>query len=253
MDVKLPISAWPAGDRPRERLLTAGSAGLADAELIAILLGSGAKGKSALDIARQLIQQFDGLPGLGRISGACLSAIPGMGPAKVARVLAACELGRRRVLQRNRKRTVIRTPSDAAGLLAPRLRDELHETFWVLLLDTKHRVLAEWPVSRGGLDQVNVDPRDIFQPALEHRAAAVLLAHNHPSGDPEPSAADIALTRRLAEAAQLLGIRLLDHIIIGDGVFKSLAEKCQLTEGKKTYHSPQSPVVGLRRGEQKGQ
>lgn len=250
MKQQLPISAWPEGDRPRERLLTAGPAGVADAELIAILLGSGAKGKSALDVARQLIQDFDGLTGMGRISSARLSAVSGVGPAKAARVMAACELGRRREVQRNQERKLIRTAADAAGLLSPRLRDAQQETFWALLLDTRHRVLAEWPVSRGGLDQVAVNPRDVFQPALEYRAAAVLVAHNHPSGDAEPSPADIALTRRLAEAAQLLGIRFLDHIIIGDGVFISLAEKGQLTESNKTNQPAKSSVAGLRSREQ---
>ncbi len=225
METKLPISAWPEGDRPRERLFALGSSVLSDAELIAILLGTGGKGSSALDLARQLLQQYDGIFSLGRSSAVRISNMPGIGPAKAARVLAACELGRRREGKNISQRTIIRSPADAARIAAAHLRDSDRECFLVILLDTKHKVLSEELVSVGILDQAPVHPREIFRPALEYSAAALVLAHNHPSGDPDPSQADLRLTRQLLEASVILGIRLLDHIIIGDGEFLSLAEK----------------------------
>lgn len=225
METKLPISAWPEGDRPRERLIALGSSVLSDAELIAILLGTGGKGSSALDLARRLLQQYNGIFSLGRSSAVRISNMPGIGPAKAARVLAACELGRRREGKNNSQRAIIRCPADAARIAAARLRDSDRECFLAILLDTKHKVLSEELVSVGILDQAPVHPREIFRPALEHSAAALVLAHNHPSGDPSPSQSDLRLTRQLLKASEILGLRLLDHIIIGDGEFLSLAEK----------------------------
>jgi len=220
-----PIRQWVLGDRPRERLLSKGAAALSDVELIAILLNTGSHGTSAVELARLLLRQTGSILALGKCSAAKLKAYPGMGPAKVARLLAACELGRRREQYQQVPRPLIQCASDAARLLFAKIRDVKHECIVVILLDTKHRVIGESLVSMGSLDQASVHPRDVFRPALENSAAAVIVAHNHPSGDPKPSQTDVQLTERLQEAAYLLGIRLLDHIIIGDGVFISLAEK----------------------------
>ncbi len=232
MENKLPIFAWPEGDRPRERLFALGSSVLSDAELVAILLGTGGRGRSALDLAHQLLQQYNGIFSLARNSAVRISNMPGIGPAKAARILAACELGRRREGKNNSQRTFIRCPADAARIAAARLRDSDRECFLAILLDTKHKVLSEELVSVGILDQASVHPREIFRPALEYSAAALVLAHNHPSGDPSPSQSDLRLTRQLLKASDILGIRLLDHIIIGDGEFLSLAEKGYFKKGE---------------------
>jgi len=224
MDKDGPISGWPEGDRPRERLLALGAGALSDAELIALLLGTGSRKESALGLARRLLAQ-EGIFGLGKWSPARLSRFPGIGSAKAARILAACELGRRRERINHTVKTAVHSPEDMARIAFSRLRDADRECFLAVFLDTKNRVISEQIISRGSLDQTPVHPRELFRPALEHSAAALALAHNHPSGDCQPSRADLSLTWQLLEAAKVLGIRLLDHVIIGDGKFTSLARQ----------------------------
>jgi DNA repair protein RadC len=216
------LSAWRPEDRPRERLLASGAAALADAELVALLLGQGRPGRTALDLARDLLVTHGGVAGLGRSSASELTAHPGVGPAKAARVLAACELGRRRELAAAPRGERILTPADAARAAAARARDSAQECFLVLLLDARHRLLRMETIGIGGWEQAAIQPREVFRPALAQAASAVIVAHNHPSGDPAPSPADLHLTRQLIEAAKCLGIRLLDHVIIGQGSFTSL-------------------------------
>jgi DNA repair protein RadC len=169
--------------------------------------------------------QVDGVFSLGKQTPARMAALPGIGPAKASRILAACELGRRRERLNESKRLMVHSPEDVARIAFSRLRDADRECFLAILLDCKHRVIHEEIVSKGTLDQTPVHPREVFRPALEHSAAALALAHNHPSGDTRPSAADLQLTAQLQDAAKLLGIRLLDHVIIGDGAFFSLASQ----------------------------
>lgn len=249
MERHLPISQWPETDKPRERLNRLGAGSLSEAELLAVLLGSGTKGLTAVDLGRQLLQRCQGLDRLGRFGAAELAAIPGVGLAKAARIVAACELGRRRERPGPAVQPVVRTAQAAARLVSARLRDLDREAFCLVLLDNRHRVLAEPLVSVGSLEQAQVHPREVFRAALSQPTAAVIVAHNHPSGDPTPSEADLALTRRLVAGAELLGLRLLDHIIVGEGVFVSLAEKGQLQTSSQPHRPGESPARGLRRGQ----
>lgn len=218
-----PISAWPQEERPRERLALLGASALADRELLAILLNSGKRGCSALDLAARLLLEHDGLRGLGRVTAARLASTSGVGLAKAARILAACELGRRRArIRPDGKQIFIRNADEAARIAGARLRDSDRERFLLLLLDTKHRLIREEIISVGSLDQALVHPREVFKTALEYSAAALIAAHNHPSGDCRPSREDRLLTEQLSAGARFLGIRFLDHLVIGDGRYCSL-------------------------------
>jgi DNA repair protein RadC len=222
LDELKPIKAWAKEERPRERLLNLGTAVLSDAELIAVLLGTGTQHHTALFLAHQLLQIHGGVGNLGRVSFQQLASLNGIGPAKAARLLAACELGRRRERKRTVSATVINTPAEAAQLAFTHLRDLTRECCLAIYLDTKHRVLKEEIISIGSLDQAALHPRELFKSAFEAGAAAVILAHNHPSGDATPSSADLRLTTQLVQAAKLLGICLLDHVIIGNGEYHSI-------------------------------
>ncbi len=210
---------------PRERLRELGPRALSDEELLAALLGSGSAGYPAGAIARTLLASYGSLREMGRASIDELASCPGIGRANAARLVAAFELGLRRELERSAPPEAIATAADVYARLGPRLRDAKQESFWILLLNAKNRLQAEREVSRGVLDGSLVHPREIFGPALREAAAAIVLAHNHPSGDPTPSEEDVAVTRRLVEAGRLLGIRIVDHVILGDGCWASLAER----------------------------
>jgi DNA repair protein RadC len=219
------IHAWPAQERPRERLRTLGPEALAVRELVAIIVGSGPEGRSALDVAGDLLDRGQG--SLRRLSSAPageLERIPGVGPAVAARVAAALELGRRLAREGPLERERIRGPRDVFERCAPGLRDVLQEEFRVLLLNTQHAVLRDVLVTRGTLDSSVVHPREVFRIAVAEGAAGVILVHNHPSGDPTPSAEDREVTRQLAGAGQVLGIGVLDHVVIGDARYVSFVE-----------------------------
>jgi DNA repair protein RadC len=219
------IKRWPAPERPRERLQADGAGALASRELLAILIGSGREGVSAVDVAGDLLQSAGGsLRRLAAASTAELAAVDGIGPAVAARVSAALELGRRLAREGPLERTRIRGPRDVYERCAPTLRDQPQEEFRVLLVNTQHAVLRELVVTRGTLDMSVVHPREVFRAAITESAAAVILVHNHPSGDPTPSSEDRAVTQQLAEAGRLLGIAVLDHVVIGDGTYVSFVE-----------------------------
>ena len=223
------IREWPAPERPRERLRAAGPTALSIRELLAILVGSGTEGNSAVDVAGALLRAADGsLRRLASLPAAHLERVPGVGEAVSARVAAALELGRRLAREGPAERGRIRGPGDVYDRCAPTMRDLPHEEFRVLLLNTQHAVLREETVTRGILDGSIVHPREVFRPAIAEAAAAVLLVHNHPSGDPTPSGEDRAVTRQLAEAGRLVGIPVIDHIVIGDGRWMSFAESGML-------------------------
>ncbi len=220
------IRDWRPGDRPRERLGTLGAAGLSVRELLAIVVGSGGAGRSAMDIADGVLVAAGGsLRRLGTLAPSALRGVPGVGNATAARILAAIELGRRAAVEGPRSRDPVRGPGDVFRRVGPAVRDLRHEEFRALLLDTRHTVLREVVVTRGILDASLIHPREVFRPAIVESAAAVILAHNHPSGDPTPSPEDRAVTRQLAEAGRAVGIAVLDHVILGDGRFVSLAEE----------------------------
>jgi len=213
----------PAEDRPRERLARLGPGALSNRELVALLIGSGSRRASALDLAEDLLG--DGLRALAGRSFTALEGEHGLGRAKAARVLAALELGARLCSEDRPPAPVFRTPETSARFLLPRYGARPVETFGVLALDVRHRLKHEAVISVGCLTSSLVHPREVFKEAVDARAAALILFHNHPSGDPEPSAEDVTITRRLASAGTLMGIEVLDHVILGAGRFVSLKER----------------------------
>lgn len=219
------IRELPAQERPRERLLNEGEQALNNRELLAILLGSGAPQQSALTLADQLLRNAGSLRGLAALDVEELRKVRGIGLAKAAQIKAAMELARRLSLEPGYERIAIRHPGDVAELMMDDLRDLDHERFMLLMLDTKHRVIKIQTLSVGDLSGTLVHPRELFKAVIRRNSAAVVLVHNHPSGDPEPSADDLDLTRRLAAGGRLLGIEVLDHIIIGDNTYVSLKER----------------------------
>jgi DNA repair protein RadC len=212
-------------DRPREKLQRLGAGTLGDNELVAIVLGHGRPNQSALDLANMLLDGIGGIEALARARVDDLRSLPGIGPARAAQVLAAVELGRRTLTRAGRQRVQITTPRTAAELLLPLYGNRSVEQFGVVLLDTRHRVLRTTIVSVGTLDASIVHPREIFREATSAGAAALVLFHNHPSGDPEPSPDDVKLTQRLIAAGVLMGIDVIDHVILGDVRYCSLREK----------------------------
>lgn len=219
------VCEWAEGDRPRERLRDRGPGALHDAELLAILLRVGNRGESAVALAQRLLAKYGGLEGVASAGFSGLSSLSGMGLAKASQIMAGVELGRRVSGKARPFRPEIRCARDVYDILGPRLRDEKKESFWVLLLDQRHRLQNAVRISEGSLSMTLVHPREAFQPAVRDSAAAVLFVHNHPSGDPEPSSDDWSLTERLRECGELLGIRVLDHVVLGDHAWVSLEER----------------------------
>lgn len=217
-------------DRPRERLLAFGAEALSAAELLALVLRTGARGRDALDVARHLLDRSGSLDRLESAGARELAGAPGVGAAKAAALVAAFELGRRCATTRLAEGAALRGPEDVFRHFAPRLRRLPQERFGVVLLDGRHRVIGEEMVSQGTLTASLVHPREVFRPALRACAAALILVHNHPSGDPSPSAEDRAVTRRLARAGELLGIRVLDHVIVAERGYASLREEGSLED-----------------------
>ena len=215
-------------DRPREKLVRLGAAGLGDNELLAVVLGNGARQTDALMVANAILEVAGGLHGVPRIGHEDLRRVHGVGTAKAAQVLAAIELGRRTLVRRPGQRTQFASPRDMATFLLPQFGARSVEQFGVVLLDTKHRLLRTTLVSVGTLDSSPAHPREVFREATTASAAAVVLFHNHPSGDPRPSEEDCDLTGRLVEAGRIIGIRVLDHIILADTKYFSFKEAGRL-------------------------
>jgi DNA repair protein RadC len=211
-------------ERPRERLRSQGANALALSELLALVLRTGTRGSSASDLASDLLARFGTLEALARAGDAELARTCGMGPAKIAALRASLELGLRRARASLRPGDRFRAPEQVYAHLAPRLAREVQEVFVVLLLDSRHRLIREIEVHRGSLNQSLVHPREVFGPAIRESAAAIVVAHNHPSGDATPSREDHEVTERLVRGGQILGIRLLDHVVIAEQGFTSFAE-----------------------------
>ena len=218
------IRDWPAAERPREKLLEQGSASLSDAELLAIFLRTGAAGKSAVDLARHLLGKFGSLRALLEADQPAFSAELGLGPAKFAQLQAVQEMNRRHLAERLRVRSALENPQAVRDYLKSMLRHEQQEVFGCLFLDSRHQVLTFEALFRGSIDSTAVHPREVVKRALANNAAALILCHNHPSGNAAPSQADRQLTKRLQEALQLIDVRILDHFIVGDGDPLSMAE-----------------------------
>ena len=219
------IKKLPLDERPREKIWEKGVDALSSAELLAVLLRTGSRDRSALDIARNLAATPEQLALLKLMKPAELALQKGIGPAKAVTIVAALELGRRLAQGPEQERRSVGGAADAAALLSPKIRHEDKEVFLAVMLGAKGQVLSTEKIAQGSLLSSVVLPRDVFQAAIMHRAAAVIIAHNHPSGDPAPSEADKELTRRVAEAGQVLGIAVIDHIIIGGDTYYSFSEQ----------------------------
>lgn len=215
----------PVQDRPRERMLRFGTSSLSDSELLAVLLRTGTINESAVTLAQRVLKEASGLRNIPDMSVAEMTRIKGIGETKALQIHAGIELGRRLSLSIKGETPVIRSPGDAATLLMEDLRYLQKEHFICLFLNTKNQVIAKETLSMGSLNASLVHPREVFRAAIKRGSASLICAHNHPSGDPEPSREDIALTNRLVEAGNIIGIEVLDHIIIGDGIFVSLKEQ----------------------------
>ena len=212
------IINWPASERPREKLLEKGAASLSDAELLAIFLRTGVKGKSAVDLSRELLSSFGSLRSLLTSNQLDFCGHHGLGPAKYTQLQAVLEMAKRHLGEVLKREDAINSPAATRGYLQSLMRDYEHEVFGCLMLDNKHRVITFRELFRGSISSASVYPREVVKQALADNAAAVILAHNHPSGVAEPSQSDIHITQRLVEALQLVDIRVLDHLIIGDDI-----------------------------------
>jgi DNA repair protein RadC len=219
------ITDWPVNERPRERLLRSGAGGLSDAELLAIFLRTGVPGKTAVDLARELLQASGGLRQLLALDQKQFCGYPGLGIAKFAQLQAVLELGRRQLLQTLECGEELTSPQAVRQYLSARLRHLKREVFTCLFLDNRHRVICCEDLFQGTLDCATVYSREIVKQALAHNAAALIFAHNHPSGVAEPSEADRHLTRRLIRALELVDIRVLDHMVVGEKEVVSFAER----------------------------
>lgn len=220
------IKAWAEDDQPREKLLSQGSVYLSDAELVGILLSSGNQEESAVDLGKRILTHVNhDLHELSRMTVGELMRFKGIGKAKAVTIVAAMELGKRRKEREKPKRISTNCGRDVFELMGARLMDLPHEEFWILLLDRSNQVKNKIMVSRGGISETPVDTRLIFKHAIDHRASSIILCHNHPSGSTKPSHQDITLTKKLVEAGKLLDIKILDHIIVGDSSYTSLADQ----------------------------
>ncbi|MEM6346003.1 MAG: DNA repair protein RadC [Bacteroidota bacterium] len=219
-----PITHWALEDRPREKLLQRGLGALTDAELLAIIIGSGSRELSALGLAQHILNQTGGLADLARAQVTELTHIKGIGPAKAISIVATFELGRRKSLPQNKKFRVSGS-SSAAQYLSPILQDQNQEVFYVLFLNRNHEIESEKEIFRGGIASTIVDPKLVFREAIHRLASSIIVAHNHPSGNLKPSQADIQITQKLQKGSQLFDITLLDHLIISQKGYFSFADE----------------------------
>jgi DNA repair protein RadC len=221
----MPITDWPEAERPREKLLARGAGALSDAELLAVFIRTGLRGQTALDLARDWLSRFEGLRGLLDAERSALNKLPGMGPAKYAELQAALELGHRHHASTLTRHDVLTSPEATRRFLSNKLRHKRSEIFAVLFLDNQNRLISFEELFQGSLDSCTVHARIVVERALQLKAAAVILAHNHPSGVAEPSSADRQLTDRLGRALDLIDVAVLDHFVIGEGRPVSFAER----------------------------
>lgn len=223
---ELPITSWAEDDRPREKLMANGRQTLSNAELLAILIGSGSPKESAVKLAQRILDSVDNnLNELGKRSLAELMKFKGIGEAKAITIAAALEMGRRRQLSASLEKPIIKSSKDAYLMAIPLITDLKHEEFWILLLSKSNKIIGKEKLSVGGMDATVVDIRIVFRKALEGSAIAIILCHNHPSGTLRPSPADVELTNKLKIAGDTIGIPVLDHLIIGDGGYYSFADE----------------------------
>jgi len=221
----MPIIDWPEAERPREKLLQRGADALTDAELLAIFLRTGTKGLSAIDLAYKILNEFSSLRNIFNANLDEFTKIKGVGPAKYVQLQAVLEMSSRHLKETIEKQSAITSPHDTRQFLKSQLRDRSYEVFAAIFLDNRHQVIKFEELFRGTIDGASVYPREVVKKALKYNAAAMIVAHNHPSGIAEPSHADEQITQRLNKALALVDIRLLDHLVIGEGEVISLAER----------------------------
>jgi DNA repair protein RadC len=225
-ETKIGIKSWAEEDRPREKLSGQGRRALTDAELIAILIGSGSRNETAVELSKRILHHYDNdLNKLGKATINDLCNFKGIGEAKAISIIAALEIGRRRNEFETKAPETVLASKDAYQIMKRHLIDLNHEEFWILLMGRSQKVLSKELVSRGGLSETAVDPKVIFGMALQHQATGIILIHNHPSGSLKPSQNDIVLTKRLVDAGNMLGIKILDHIIISDQGYYSFGDE----------------------------
>lgn len=224
------IREWPAEDRPREKLLDKGAGALTDTELLAIILrvGNGSTGESAIDHARGLLNRFGGLKGLDEAAASELASVKGVGPAKIAQIKACLEIARRLGNHRWQIGQALRSSEDVFRHFRDNMEKEKRELFYVVLLNNKNKKIRDVKISEGSLTASLVHPREVYNPVIRESAAAVIFVHNHPSGDPAPSQEDIEITRRLKEVGDVMGVRVLDHVVIGCDRYFSFSDKGML-------------------------
>ncbi|MCK5487011.1 MAG: DNA repair protein RadC, partial [Desulfobacterales bacterium] len=221
----MPITDWPKAERPREKLINLGAHVLSDAELLAIFLRTGIKGKTAVDLARDIISHFGGLRNLLTADKKAFCQFCGLGEAKFAQLQAVLELSRRHLKETLQRGEYLQNPQATRDYLSARLRDLPYEVFACLFLDNQHRVIEFEILFQGTINGASVHPREVVRKTLKHNAAALILAHNHPSGIAEPSSADRHITKQLTEALALIDVRVLDHIVVGDGECVAFSER----------------------------
>lgn len=219
------ITEWPEAERPREKLLKQGPQSLSDAELLAIFIHTGVRGKTAVDIGRALLNEFGGLRKILTADKKTICSVIGFGPAKYALLQASLEIGRRFLNEKLKRDGALTNPKQVSDYLMHRLRDQHREVFAIIYLDNRHQVIEYEELFFGTLNGAAVHPREVVKRVLFHNAAAVIIAHNHPSGVAEPSQSDTAITLKLQKALQLIDVKLLDHLVIGDGEFVSLSDR----------------------------
>jgi DNA repair protein RadC len=218
------IKNWPEDDRPREKLLARGPGALSDAELLAVVLRTGGRGLSAVDLGRGILEAFSDFRQAATAGAGDLCKVKGLGLAKAAQILAVMEIAKRYGEHEFKPGEAFRGSADVYAHFRERLADERREHFYAVLLDNKHRKIKDVSVSQGSLTASIVHPRDVFAPVVREAAAAVIFVHNHPSGDPTPSKEDIEITRRLREVGEVMGVRVLDHIVVGKGRYVSFVD-----------------------------
>jgi DNA repair protein RadC len=225
LEYKFTIKELPEEERPREKLIKYGAETLSDAELLAIIIRIGNRERTAVELSQDILNYFGGLRAFNGLSVKEMTRIKGIGSAKAIQLRAVVELSKRMASLTQERKERIKSPGDAARLLMPELRFMTQEVFKIILLDIKNQVIAIPLISKGGLSTSFVHPREVFREAIRHSSAAIIMVHNHPSGIPEPSKDDIDITRRLIKSGKIIGIDVLDHIIIGDGIFISMKEE----------------------------
>ena len=225
VEYRFTIKEMPEEERPREKMIKYGSESLSDAELLALIIRIGNRNRTAVELSQDILNQYGGLKSLNKLGINDLTEIKGMGKAKAVQIQALVELSKRLATLNKEERDIIKCPADTAHLLMPELRYLTQEVFKLVLLDTQNQVISMPMISKGSLTSSIVHPREVFREAINHSSAAIVLAHNHPSGVPDPSKQDIKITKKLIASGKIIGIEVLDHIIIGDGIFLSMKEK----------------------------